>query len=136
MLKRIDHVGIVVADLGEAKRFVSEVLQLPLDRENDATGVLGVRTAFFRCGNADVELIEPVDPDERRKRLGGDVRARVEHIAFEVDELPSVLGTLQGLGVRMTTDEPVPVGDRLNAFTRPETTEDVVYQFFQFASPK
>lgn len=136
MLRRIDHIGVVVADLEEAKRFMSEVLQLPLDREMDATGVLGVKTAFYRCGDADIELIEPADAEERRKRLGGDVRAKVEHIAIEVDELDGTLQALQALGVRTTTDEPVEVGGRLNAFTRPETTADVMYQFLQFLAPR
>lgn len=131
MLKRIDHVGVVVADLEQAERFVRDVLQLPLVRETDATAVLGVKTAFFRCGDVDIELIEPVDPEQRRARLGGDVRARVEHIAIQVDDLTSTLRMLDGLGVRITTDAPVEVGGRLNAFTRPETTDDVMYQFLQ-----
>lgn len=132
MLKRIDHVGVVVENLEEAKRFLSEVLQLPLDRESDATAVLGVKSAFFRCGDADIELIEPVDAEARRERLGGNVKARVEHIAIEVDDVAGTLQALEGFGVRATTDEPIELGARLNVFTRPETSNDVMYQFLQY----
>lgn len=132
MLKRIDHVGVVVENLEDAKRFLGEVLQLPLDREADLTHVLGARTAFFRCGNTDIELIEPIDATRRRERLGGDVRARVEHIAIEVDDLAGTMRALERLGVRATTDQPLELGGRLNLFTRADTSGDVMYQFLQF----
>ena len=130
-MKRINHVGVVVANLEEAERFLREVLQLPLDRHVDATDVLGVRTAFFRCGDTEIELIEPVDPEQRRERLGGNVKARVEHIAIEVDDVAGTKQALETQGVRMTTDDPVQIGSRLNVFTRPETSDDVMYQFLQ-----
>lgn len=131
MLKRINHVGVVVANLEDAERFLREVLHLPLDREVDARDVLGVKTAFFRCGDTEIELIEPADPEQRRERLGGDVRARVEHIAIEVDDVAATSRELEAHGVRMTADEPIQIGNRLNVFTRPETSADVMYQFLQ-----
>jgi methylmalonyl-CoA/ethylmalonyl-CoA epimerase len=131
MLKRIDHIGVVVDDLAEAKRFLSDVLQLPLDRESDQTAQLGVKAAFFRCGDTEIELIEPVTPEVRSQRLGDD-KARVEHIAIEVDELGPTMQALEGLGVRVTTDEPLTLGGRVTVFTRPESCDGVMYQFLQY----
>jgi hypothetical protein len=90
------------------------------------------KTAFFRCGDAEIELIEPVDAEHRRERLGGNIRARVEHIAIEVDDLANAIQALEGMGVRATTDEPIEVGGRLNVFTRPETSGDMMHQFLQY----
>lgn len=83
MLKRIDHIGVVVDELAAAKGFLSD-LGLDFDHDSELPGRL--KAAFYRCGETMIEVIEISEPNERRRRLGTDA-ARVEHIAFEVDNL-------------------------------------------------
>ncbi len=127
MLKRIDHVGVIVDDLEEAKRFLSD-LGLRFDRDLDISGRL--RAAFYACGETQVEVIEVSDPTERSQRLG-DSRARIEHIAFEVDSLSGTLEALRGLGVDTTTPDPVRVGANLNYWTQADTCDGVQYQLIE-----
>ncbi len=128
-LKRIDHVGIVVADLDRVARFLGETLGLELTRTS-ADPASGVRTAFFRCGDASIELIELGDAEARARRLGTD-RARVEHVAIEVEDLASSATELDERGVRMTTPQPRQTGPTRSLFSVPETTEGFVLQFFE-----
>src|ERR1043165_6844287 len=107
MTKRLDHVGVVVDDLEEAKRFLGEVLQLPLDREIDLSDTVGVLTAFYRCGDVDIDLLQPVTDDVRRQRLGEGVKARIEHIALELDDIRASMETLRRQGVQGATPKPV-----------------------------
>jgi methylmalonyl-CoA/ethylmalonyl-CoA epimerase len=127
MLKRIDHVGVIVDDLEQAKGFLTD-LGLQLDRDLVFPGRL--RAAFFTCGETQIEVIEIDEPGERAQRLG-DSTARIEHIAVEVDSLSTTLQALRGLGVQTTTAEPMAVGANLNYWTRAETCDGVQYQLIE-----
>lgn len=127
MLKRIDHVGVIVDDLDQAKSFLSG-LGLRFDRDLVIPGRL--RAAFYACADTQLEVIEIDEPAERAQRLG-DSTARIEHVAFEVDSLSTALEALRGLGVQTTTTDPMAVGANLNYWTRPETCDGVQYQLIE-----
>ncbi len=131
--KRIDHVGIVVDDLASARRFVRDVLGFSFDREISIPGRL--EAAFFRCGDAGVELIEVTDPGLRQERLGS-AAARLEHVAVEVDDLSEAVDSLHRSGVEMTSATPTVTGPTRSYFTRPETTDGVIYQVFDRTGPE
>ena len=126
-MKRIDHVGVIVDSLEEAKRFLGN-LGMEFDRDLELPDRL--RAAFYRCGEVQVEIIEITEPNERVQRLGDD-RARIEHIALEVDDLAATLQALDGLGVKVKTAKPILVGNSLNLWTVPETCDGVMYQLIQ-----
>jgi methylmalonyl-CoA/ethylmalonyl-CoA epimerase len=126
MIKRLDHVGIVVDDLATAKRFLSETLGLQLIRELDVPA-LARRVAFFQCGDASIEVIEDLHMESRARVLNG-ATARIEHVALEVDNVEGELASLSGLGVKADGRGVVSVGARLNAWTDPLTTDGVMYQ--------
>jgi methylmalonyl-CoA/ethylmalonyl-CoA epimerase len=126
MMKRIDHVGVVVDNLPEARAFLSR-LGMTLDHEFD----LGrVEAAFYRCGDVLVELIECKVDHERARRLGEN-QARIEHIAIEVDDLARTVGEMAELGVQVTAAEPVTQGGIRSHWTKPESSDGVMYQLFE-----
>jgi methylmalonyl-CoA/ethylmalonyl-CoA epimerase len=127
VLKRIDHVGVIVDDLAQAKSFLAD-MGLRFDRDLVIPGRL--RAAFYACGETQIEIIEVDEPRERTRRLGEDT-ARVEHIAFEVDSLATTLQALRGLGVRTTTPDALPIGGNLNYWTAPESSDGVQYQLIE-----
>jgi len=130
MMKRIDHIGVVVDDLAEARRWLTEVFGLPLRRSVELSAER-IRGEFYACGDIDIEVLEIGDPETRRRRLGTG-RARIEHIAFEVENLGTALARLAALGVRTTAPEPRRTGNRLNMWTDEETTGGVSYQLIEF----
>jgi methylmalonyl-CoA/ethylmalonyl-CoA epimerase len=131
MLKRLDHVGIVVDDLTDAKRLLSETLGLTLVREQEVPE-LSRRVAFFQCGDARIEVIEDLDAKAKVRVLDG-ATARIEHVAVEVDDVSSVLAALEGLGVRADSHGILRVGARVNAWTDPSTTDGIVFQLLSDA---
>jgi catechol 2,3-dioxygenase-like lactoylglutathione lyase family enzyme len=128
-LRRIDHIGIIVDDLAEAERLFGDVLGLTagdrVEREN-------LRSVFYDCGGTEIELVEMIDPEQRRQRLG-DAEARIEHVAFEVDDLDAVNEALAALGVE-AKGPPVSAERYRTFFTRPETADGVGFQFVQRVS--
>ena len=129
-LRRIDHVGIVVDSL-ESHAAQLEALGLPLARtnENDESYAL-----YYACGNASVELIDVRDPDARRARLPDGEQARIEHIAFEVDDLAEVRDHLEGRGIEVTWP-PFPSGTAWMIWTNADTSGGVQYQFLVRPTP-
>jgi methylmalonyl-CoA/ethylmalonyl-CoA epimerase len=92
-----------------------------------------LRAVFFPCGDARIELLEILEPEARKRRLGDGQTARVEHIAFEVDDVNGTLEILEALG--MQANGPMQKsGDRATFWTDRETTDGVMYQFLGPAS--
>ena len=127
MIGRIDHIGVVVDDLGEAMRFCSDTLGFKLTRELDLPA-RSVKAAFLAAGSVSLELIEVSAPELRRQRLGNGVQARLEHVAIEVDDLAAAARKLRARGVRTTTDEPTITAGVASLWTVPATSDGVSYQ--------
>jgi hypothetical protein len=122
-LRRLDHVGIVVADLGAHMRQL-EAMGLNLARSSESDLSLA---RYYPCGGASVELIEARGEAARAERLGEDA-ARIEHIAFEVDDLGEVREALRSRGVEVTWP-PYRSGPNLMIWTEAATSGGVQYQF-------
>lgn len=128
-MSRIDHVAVVVDNLDEAKCFAGDILGLELVSEGESVETTA-RYAFYQWGPVQLEPLEITDVEKRRRRMGAERSARIEHIGVAVDDLPATVSTLRAHGVRTQTAEPIAVGPWRYYFTDPETTDGVVYQLF------
>lgn len=131
----LDHVGVVVEDLEQAKRFLAERLRLELVREAHNPH-LELNAAFFRCGPVMIEVFQPDEPAAARERIGDAPGARIDHIALRVDDLRASAEELAASGVRFRgaaggIPEPVPTGATSSLFTEPATSGGVTYQLLQ-----
>jgi catechol 2,3-dioxygenase-like lactoylglutathione lyase family enzyme len=123
-LKRIDHVGIVVQSLEQhVEQLETLGLQVARTNENDESYAL-----YYACGDASVELIDVRDQEARRRRLPSNELARIEHIAFEVDDLAEVRSLLEERGIEVTWP-PFPSGTAKMIWTEADTSGGVQYQF-------
>lgn len=123
-LRRIDHIGVVVADL-PAHVAQLEAMGLVLERVGDN---IESHALYYPCGDASVELIEVRDPVIAAERLGEGEQARIEHIAFEVDDLEEVRDLLESRGVEVSWP-PFPSGSAMMIWTTAATSGGVQYQF-------
>ena len=92
-LRSVDHLGIVVSSLEAATRLWSDELGLEFVHDEDTP--YG-RMRFLRCGDLQIELIEPApdSPLARWRERDGD---RLHHIAFAVDDADAALAELRGV---------------------------------------
>jgi methylmalonyl-CoA/ethylmalonyl-CoA epimerase len=130
MLKRIDHVGVVVDDLEQARQFLAG-MGMRHNRDLEIPGRL--RASFYTCGEVEIEVLEISEQEERSRRLGS-ASARIEHIAIEVDSLSKTLSDLTQLGVVPQTEAPVKLDKGLNYWTVAETCDGIVYQLIEASS--
>lgn len=124
-LRRFDHVGVIVDDLDDAARLLGDGLELELTSSLERDDL---RLAYFRCGDVSIEIIEPLDPELRRERLGDGVRARIEHLAFEVGDFGAAIGALAALGIEPNAP-PLRSGARTMLWTDPATSDGIMFQF-------
>lgn len=133
--RELDHVGVLVDDIENARSFLGGVLGLELAREAKPAE-LGVHALFFHCGKVLIEVFEITDRSSALRPLENGQRARIDHIAIEVDDLRAALSSLgvraQPTGVGDAASvEPLAVGGNLNVWTDPATSGGVVYQLIE-----
>lgn len=111
MIRRIDHVGLVTADLEPA----SAAMAL-LDMKSTYDGFVesyGVATRFWQCPGDDtsIELVAPGRPDAPVHGQLARQGPGLNHVAFEVDDIDLAFATLVGRGAIPVDAEPC-VGGR------------------------
>jgi methylmalonyl-CoA/ethylmalonyl-CoA epimerase len=90
MIRRLDHVAVLVADTEEALGHFRDHLGLRVVA-TDAPPAVPVRLTYLDLGNTWLQLVEPLDPDHP---LADWLRTRGEglhHICFGVDDVDAEL---------------------------------------------
>jgi methylmalonyl-CoA/ethylmalonyl-CoA epimerase len=127
---RINHLGVVVADLDAAIEGFCDVLGLPLEKTEVYADVLDI--AFLPCGDTQVELIHPrvaAGPAAAYLREHG---PGIQHVAFEVDDLEAALAELRERGVGVVGDAPRPGADgTVIAFLDPRSFGGILVELCQ-----
>jgi methylmalonyl-CoA epimerase len=134
MIKRIDHIAIVVDDIDQALGFYagtlglqpSAVLAVPQER---------VKIAFLPTGESEIELLEPTDTESGVARYLAKHGPGMHHICLEVDDIRHSLQELADHGAQVLNQEPqVNSEGKLYAFVHPKSTHGVLLELYQ--SPK
>jgi methylmalonyl-CoA epimerase len=105
ILKKFDHIGVVVEDLPKAMDVLTHFFELEC-REVMEIKDAGMRIAFYPLGSGQMELIEfqkpidGVDPMVTRPGTG------VQHVAFQVDDFQQALKTLSAKGLKLVKGFP------------------------------
>jgi catechol 2,3-dioxygenase-like lactoylglutathione lyase family enzyme len=135
MLARIDHVGYVVHDLTIGIATLSEPLELRVTLEFELAQY-SLRGAFMTGGEAVVEAVEYTDPAIAQARLGG-LDVRLDHVAYEVDDIERAATRLRARGVRFCApdgseiDDPVELRGARHLWTVPGTAPGVCLQLIE-----
>jgi len=100
-VKKIDHIGIAVGDLGSAKRFYEESLGLRVERE-ETLGEMEI--AFVSVGGVNIELIQSTTPEGVISKFIAKRGEGIHHIAYEVEDVAAALEELKAQGVKLVDD--------------------------------
>ncbi len=126
MLKKIDHIGIAVHSIAEARKFYEDGLGLICERIEEVAGQK-VRTAFFSLGETHIELLEPMTPDSPIASFLAKRGEGIHHIAYLSDNLELQVEQVQEQGCRLINESPVTgAGDKKIAFVHPKSTHGVL----------
>jgi methylmalonyl-CoA epimerase len=131
LIKRIDHIGIVVNDIEEALIVYQQALGLSLaeiqERPDQA-----VTIAFLRTGETTIELVQPVTSDSDVAKFLQKRGEGIHHICLEVDDIEKALAELREKGLQLIDEVPRigPRGERF-AFIHPKSAHGVLIELYE-----
>lgn len=125
----IEHIGIAVADLEEAKKYYEDVLGLSC-YEIEEVKDQKVKTAFFQLGHTKIELLESTDPEGPIGKFVAKKGPGLHHIAFAMENVGEALNEAGEKGVRLIDKEPRQGAEGLKiGFLHPKSTHGVLTEF-------
>ena len=129
MLRRIDHIGIAVENLDETVAFYREVMGL----EVSSTEVFnGMKIAFLRVGDSELELLEDLTPDGVIARHVAKRGEGIQHVAYRVDDIDQALQDMRAKGIELIDGWPRPGARNARvAFLHPKSTKGVLIEFVE-----
>jgi methylmalonyl-CoA/ethylmalonyl-CoA epimerase len=128
MLKKIDHIGIAVKSLAEARKFY-ELLGLSCQKE-EIVESQKVKTAFFELGGVHIELLEATADDSPIAKFLSKNGEGVHHIAYETDNIDEQLKSADAGGCKLIHEKPITgAGGKQVAFLHPKSTFGVLTEF-------
>ena len=138
-ISHIEHLGIAVNSIEEALPYYENVLGLKCYNVDE--NVLGlkcynvetvedqkVKTAFLKCGDTKIELLEPTGPDSTIAKFIENRGMGVHHVAFAVEDgVANALAQAEGAGIRLIDKAPRKGAEGLHiAFLHPKSTMGVL----------
>lgn len=125
-LKYIEHIGIAVKNIEEAKTYYENVLGLSCYSVEEVKDQK-VKTAFFMIGQTKIELLESTDPEGPIGKYIEKKGEGIHHIAFAVDKLEDQLADADSKGVQLIDKAPRKGAEGLHiAFLHPKSTYGVL----------
>ena len=129
--RQIAHIGIAVRSIDEALGFYRDQLGLSVSEYIDAPE-RGLRIAMLPCGEAVLELMEPVGSESQIQGFLDKRGPGIHHLCLQVDDIDASLNELDEGGVRLVnrTSERGAEGYPV-AFIHPKATGGVLLELLE-----
>jgi methylmalonyl-CoA/ethylmalonyl-CoA epimerase len=133
MIEGIDHIGIAVRSIAEARGTwerlglrVAEIEEVPSEQ---------VRVAMIPCGDTRIELLEPTSPDSPIARFLERRGPGIHHLCLRSGDVLAADRELRDAGVELVRDAPGPgAGGALVQFVHPRSGGGVLLELSQPAA--
>ncbi len=127
MVKKVNHIGIAVKSIEEAKKLY-EILGLKVEGE-EVVEEQRVRVAFIQVGETRIELLEATDEESPVAKFIAKRGEGIHHIAIEVENIEEALETLKKAGVKLIDERPrCGAHNTKIAFVHPKSTNGVLLE--------
>lgn len=131
MIKKIEHIGIAVKDLGAS----NELFKKLFGHEHykiEAVESEGVSTSFFMLGETKIELLQATSTDSSIAKFIEKKGEGIHHIAYAVDNVEEEMARLKGEGFELINKEPKDGADNKRiCFLHPKSTNGVLVELCQ-----
>jgi methylmalonyl-CoA epimerase len=129
-MTQIDHLGIAVKSLSEAKEFYQKLgLEVMPEETVEAEKV---RVAMVPVGESRIELLEPTVPDSTIAKFLEKRGQGLHHVALHVNNLSATVDRLKASGTRLINEEiKVGAGGHRYVFVHPASTGGVLLELVE-----
>jgi methylmalonyl-CoA/ethylmalonyl-CoA epimerase len=129
MLKKIDHIAIVVKDIDKAAKSYADMFGFKVTEKRPGPGGEFV-SAMLALGDMRLELFQPLKPGSHMKFLeekGGGLH----HVSFLTDDIMKEIKTLKSQGKKLQNEEPIQLPNAKIAFVHPSAAENVLIELVE-----
>ncbi|WP_028307242.1 methylmalonyl-CoA epimerase [Desulfitibacter alkalitolerans] len=128
MISKIDHIGIAVSNIDEAKKLYEEVFGLEVSGI-EVVEEQKVKVAFIPTGNSKIELLESTDPEGPVAKYLAKRGEGIQHMALRVTNIKEALEEVKFKGIRVIDEKPrYGAGGAKIAFLHPKDTNGVLIE--------
>ena len=126
-ISHIEHLGIAVQSIEESLPYFENVLGLKCYNVEEVKDQK-VKTAFLKCGEVKLELLEPTCPESTIQKWLDKRNHGIHHIAFCIEDgVENALAECNEKGIRLIDAAPRKGAENLNiAFLHPKSTEGIL----------
>jgi methylmalonyl-CoA epimerase len=129
-MSEIDHLGIAVKSLAQAKKFYEQLGLKPMPDET--VEAEQVRLSMVPVGESRIELLEPLSADSPIGKFLAKRGEGLHHVALHVDDLSGTVERLKASGTRLISDEiKVGAGGHLYVFVHPSSAGGVLLELVE-----
>jgi methylmalonyl-CoA epimerase len=129
-MSEIDHLGIAVKSLAQAKKFYEQLGLKPMPDET--VEAEQVRLSMVPVGESRIELLEPLSADSPIGKFLAKRGEGLHHVALHVDDLSGTVERLKASGTRLVSDEiKVGAGGHLYVFVHPSSAGGVLLELVE-----
>jgi methylmalonyl-CoA epimerase len=129
-MSEIDHLGIAVKSLAQAKKFYEQLGLKPMPEET--VEAEQVRLSMVPVGESRIELLEPMSADSPIGKFLAKRGEGLHHVALHVDDLSGTVERLKASGTRLISDEiKVGAGGHLYVFVHPSSAGGVLLELVE-----
>lgn len=130
MLQRIHHVGVVVPNLEAGLRFWCDGLGLAITKSATIEDQ-GVRAALLKVGESEIELLEPLSPDNGVGRFLARRGGGLHHVCFQTDDVEGELSAARAKGLPLIDEKPRRGLAGMICFLHPKAARGVLVEYAQ-----
>lgn len=131
VVKRIDHVAVLVDDLEKTLAFWRDGLGIQMSHLEDVVAEKSM-VAFLPVGASEIELVKPTTDDSGLSRYLEKRGPGMHHICLEVDDIEGMLENLKQHGVQLINETPVTgSGGKRYAFIHPKSANGVMVELYE-----
>lgn len=130
MIRKIDHVGIVVKNIDEALKIFSNIFGFRVV-ESVTEPHQEFRAVLISAGDAALELIEPISAKGSIAKFVEQRGEGIHHLSLGVDNIEQELESLQAKGIRLVNKEAQSLPSARVAFVHPHSTGGVLIELIQ-----
>lgn len=128
MISKIDHIGVAVSNIDEAKKLYEEVFGLEVSGI-EVVEEQKVKVAFIPTGNSKIELLESTDPEGPVAKYLAKRGEGIQHMALRVTNITKALEEVKSKGIRVIDEKPrYGAGGTKIAFLHPKDTNGVLIE--------
>lgn len=131
MIKKVDHVAIVVKNLDEALQLYDKLLGVKPSHV-ETVPEQGVKAALLPIAQGgEIELLEPLSPDSGIGKFLATRGEGMHHICLETDNVEEEIKSMSAKGMEMIDKKPRKGLAGMIAFMHPKSTRGVLVELAQ-----